>query len=84
MEARFKIGQKFTPNRKHARECTVTDILKTYNSKGELVKIRYEATHEFMGQLVTDYDVTDTTIAMGIPNFGASPRQLTNAEAMGL
>jgi hypothetical protein len=45
--------------------CAVTDILKTYNSKGELVKIRYVAEHQFMGQTVTDRDVVETTIAMG-------------------
>lgn len=44
------------------RLCTVTDILKTYNSKNELVKVRYVATHELIGQVVTDYDVVETTI----------------------
>lgn len=64
-EARFKIGTKFKTRGKYPRECTVVDILKTYNSKGELVEIRYVTTHEFMGQTVIDKNVVDATIAMG-------------------
>lgn len=66
MEPRFTIGQQFMSRGKHPKLCTVTDIYKTYNSKGELVKINYVATHDFMGQAVTAYDVTDTAIAMGL------------------
>lgn len=65
-EPRFKIGTKFVPNRKHKITCTVVDILKTYNSQDTLVKVRYVATHDFMGQTVTDHDVLDTTIARGL------------------
>ena len=65
----FKIGHKFTPRgKKHPRECTIVDIYKTYNSKGELVQTRYVATHEFMGQIITDCDVGHTTVAMGSLN----------------
>lgn len=63
---RFTIGQQFKTAGKCPRICTVTDILQTYNSKNELVKIRYVATHEFMGQIVTDHDVVDATIARGL------------------
>jgi hypothetical protein len=51
---------------KSPRVCTVTDILTTYNSKGELVKTRYVSTHEFMGQTVTEYDVPASAISMGL------------------
>jgi hypothetical protein len=68
MNQRFEIGQKFWTQGKSKRLCTVVDVLKTYNSKGELVKIRYVATHEFMGQTVTDHDVSDTAIARGGTN----------------
>ena len=51
---------------KHPKECTVTDIYKTYNATGDLVKTRYVASHEFMGQTVTDYDVVGTTIARNL------------------
>jgi hypothetical protein len=51
---------------KHPKTCTVTDILKTYNSKEELVKTRYITTHEFMGQTVTEYDVPASAISMGL------------------
>lgn len=63
----FTIGTQFIPQgRKHARLHTVVDVWKTFNSKGELVRIRYVATHETAGQTVTDYDVGGTTIAMGM------------------
>ena len=62
----YEIGTEFMSGGKHPRKCVVTDILKTYNSKNELVKIRYIATHEFLGQTVTDYDVIAVTIAKGL------------------
>jgi hypothetical protein len=62
----YPIGTKYKTRGKAPRLCEVVDILKTYNSKGELVKTRYVATHSFMGQTVTDYDVVKTTIAIGI------------------
>lgn len=45
--------------------CTVEDILKTYNMAGELVKTRYQTTHEFMGQTLRKYDVCAVTIQRG-------------------
>lgn len=65
-EPRFKIGQKFHPVRKIKMICTVVDILQTYNSKNDLVKIRYVSEHQFLGQIVTDNDVLETTIARGL------------------
>jgi hypothetical protein len=62
----FPIGTKFKSRGKHPRECTVVDIFKTYNSKDELVSVRYVAEHQFMGQTVTDTNVLHTTIAMGL------------------
>lgn len=62
----YPIGTKFTPIGKHATECTVTDMLTTRNLAGEIVAIRYVATHIFMGQTVTDRNVIPTTIARGI------------------
>lgn len=63
---RFKIGTTFNTPGKYPRLCTVTDILRTYNNAGELVRIRYQATHEFMGQSLTDRDVIETTIARNL------------------
>lgn len=65
MEIKYKIGQKFKPRRKRQDTCTIIDILRTYNSVDQLVKIRYVTSHEFLGQLVFDYDVLQTTIDMG-------------------
>jgi hypothetical protein len=66
MENKYAIGQQFKTRGKSPRICTVIDVLKTYNSKGELVKIRYVATHEVLGQIVTDYEIPETTITMGL------------------
>lgn len=64
----YKIGTKFQTRGKFPVTCTVVDILKTYNSKNELVKVRYMATHELMGQTLTDHDVVGVTIARGLIN----------------
>ena len=63
---RFAIGQKFKTRGKHPRICTITDILRTYNAADELVSIRYTATHDFCGQTVSETNICDATIAMGI------------------
>ena len=62
----YPIGTKYKTRGKAPRLCEVVDILKTYNLAGELVKTRYVAVHDFMGQKVTDYDVVKTTISMGL------------------
>lgn len=66
MKVRFPIGTQYKTRGKAPRLCTVVDILKTYNSGGELVRIRYETMHEFCGQAVISHDVVDTTIAIGL------------------
>lgn len=63
---KYAIGTQYKRRGKLPYVCTVVDIHTTYNSKGELVKIRYVSTHEFMGQTLADTDVVETTIAMGI------------------
>lgn len=62
----YAIGTQYTPQGKEKSLCTVIDILKTYNSKGELVRTRYVAIHEFCNQIVTNYDVVAPTIARGL------------------
>lgn len=66
MTNRYRIGTTYKTRGKVPRLCTVTDILKTYNSAGELVQTRYVATHAFAGQAVVERDVVETTIAMGL------------------
>lgn len=63
---RFPIGTQFYTRGKAPQLCTVTDVLRTYNSAGVLVALRYVATHQFCGQTLTDRDVVDTTIARGL------------------
>lgn len=65
-EPKYPTGTKFKTRGKHPKVCEVVDIWKTYNSKNALVRLRYVATHVFNGQLVFDYDVPETTIAMGL------------------
>lgn len=60
---KFKIGLQFTRVTGKRKDLeTIIDILKTYNSKNELVKLRYVTTHYFMNQLITDRDVLELTI----------------------
>lgn len=66
MNSDFPIGTVFKTRGKAPKTCVIVDVLKTYNSAGELVKTRYVATHEFMGQTITDREVLPTTVAMGI------------------
>ena len=65
-EAKFKIGTTYKTRGKAPRLCTIIDILKTYNNAGELVSIRYVSTHTFLGQTVTNNDVVETTVVMGL------------------
>lgn len=65
---KFGPGTTFQTRGKHPLTCVVTDVLTTRNLAGDVVGIRYVATHEFAGQTVTDRDVLETTIAMGLPN----------------
>jgi hypothetical protein len=65
-EPKFSIGQQYRTRGKSPKLCTVVDILRTVNSRGEVVKLRYVAMHDSCGQLITDYDVREITIAMGI------------------
>ena len=64
--AKYRIGTVFKTRGKSPKVCTVVDILRTYNDAGKLVQTRYVATHYFMGQIVTDRNVVETTIAMGL------------------
>lgn len=65
-EPKFKIGQQYKTMGKHPKICTIIDIHKTYNSNGEMVKLSYVSQHEFCGQMLTDNDVVETTIARGL------------------
>lgn len=66
MKPKFSIGQQFKTRGKFPRLCTIVDIWTTYNFVGSPVKLRYVATHVFNGGLVTDHDVGETTVAMGL------------------
>jgi hypothetical protein len=62
----FSIGRQFRTRGKASKLCTIVDILSTYNHAGELVRIRHVATHEFCGQVVTDSEVAEVAVAMGL------------------
>jgi hypothetical protein len=65
MPGEFPIGTEYMTRGKHPRKCRVIDVWKTYNSAGELVHTRYVTEHEFCSQMVREFDVVQTTIAMG-------------------
>lgn len=65
-QPKYEPGTIFRTRGKHPRTCSVTDVLTTRNLGGELVSIRYVATHEIAGQTVVDRDVCETTITMGL------------------
>lgn len=69
---RFQVGTHFVNQKK--RLCVVTDIWITTNLAGEVVKVRYVATHQFMGQTVADFDVLETTIAKGVVTEPITPK----------
>lgn len=73
MEARFTIGTKFLPVGKHTKIHEIVDILKTYNSKSEIVAIEYLVTHDYLGQAVSGR-VGDATVARGIENLKATTK----------
>lgn len=66
---RFPIGLIFTLKRgkQTPHNHTIVDVLKTYNAKGELVKLEYVTEYPFMGQTVT-YNCVDATIAKCLPS----------------
>ncbi len=67
---RFPIGtqymQRYGKGKADFRICTVSDHMTLTNSKGEVVRRYYQAQHTFAGQLLTDPDVADTTIARNL------------------
>lgn len=67
---KYPIGFKFFNRGKRKDLCTITDFLTTKNIHGEIIKTRYVATHDFLGQTVTDYDVTENSITMSIGMLG--------------
>lgn len=62
----YSVGTKFVTCGKHPKICTVTDMLTTRNLANEVVNVCYVATHEFLGQVVTDREVVAVTIARGL------------------
>jgi len=62
----YKIGTQYKTRDKRKDLCTVTDIHRTFNHNGDLVKTSYVSTHEFMGQTITCYDVPAAAIARGL------------------
>lgn len=62
----YKIGTKFLSGGKAKKINTVVDIHTTLNLAGEIVNVRYVATHVFCGQIVEERDICAVTIARGL------------------
>lgn len=63
---KYPIGTKFQTRGKHPKSCTVTDCRTVLDAHGAIVDHYYVATHEFMGQVVTDRHVLELSITMGL------------------
>lgn len=64
---KFLPGTTFIPvGRKDRGIHTVMDVLTTTDLKGDVVQVRYVATHQLMGQPVTDRNVVEPTILRGL------------------
>lgn len=50
----YAIGTKFLRRTKYRRLVTITDIHTTKNLAGDIIKLEYVASHEFMGQNLSD------------------------------
>lgn len=62
----IKIGTQFKALGKRGDIKTIIDIHKTFNHVGELVRTTYVTTHNFCGQAIKTYDVTNTEVRRGI------------------
>ena len=60
---RWRIGDKFLLRSKTRRECTITNIIRSFPENGNMTTI-YRASHDFMGQKISD-TYSETTIARG-------------------
>jgi len=65
MKALYKIGQKFMYGGKVKRSAIVVDVLRTYNSKNELVKVSYVTESKVCGITATNHETSQTTISRG-------------------
>lgn len=67
MQNEYPLGTRYVRQcGKRKDVCTIVDVLKTYNAAGDLVRVRYVATHDFLGQKVLDADVCAVTVARGL------------------
>jgi len=80
-EVCFPLGTQFTLRRGKniTKQATVIDWLHTYNTKDELVKMRYVVQYDGpLGQKMVDRDVCHTTIKMAQARDTESKRVLAN------
>ena len=82
----YKIGTQYKTRDKRKNLCTVTDIHRTFNHNGDLVKTSYVSTHEFMGQTITcrisgDYLCHDTSLEdqNGLPTCPTCAKKVIKA-----
>ena len=62
--SRWSIGDTYQTSGKNPQTATVSNVVRSYDLNGKQT-LRYESEREFLGQTITDRDVTDTTIARG-------------------
>lgn len=63
---RFPIGLQFVYHGDRKGQRTITDVLTTTNSKGEVVRVEYHTVRLFAGRGVVEV-FSDTSIARSLP-----------------
>jgi len=62
----FGVGTLYRTSGKHPRDCLVMDVLRTYDTAGRLVAVRYVSVSQFMGQTIVKHDAVGVTIKKGL------------------
>ncbi len=75
---RFAVGTTFSSGGKHPNICKITDVHTTRNLAGDAIKVRYSATHSFIGQVVTETDVTEARVVAGLMMVPGEERRCEN------
>jgi len=76
-DIKFMLGTHFIP-RSDKAHCiyTVIDVWRTFNWRGDIVRIEYVAEHSLAGQRIESHEC-ETTIAMGIENMERIEKDLS-------
>jgi hypothetical protein len=72
---KYSIGTKYRTDGRHWRECEIVEILTTRTSSGDITRISYVCEHEFLGQIVREWDVCETYISRCLHKMNKENRE---------